>query len=341
MLIRSKAPLRIGFAGGGTDVSPFSDIYGGNILNTTINMYAHATIEPTDDGMVTIEDIGIKEKMQFKSARQLEIDGSKLDLLKGVYNRIIRDYVKVPLSLKLTVHVDVPPGSGLGSSSTLVVATLAAFAEWFKLPLGEYNIAHMAYEIERKDLNMVGGKQDQYAAAFGGFNFMEFYGNDKVIVNPLRIKKEYVSELESSILLYHTGTSRLSHTIIEEEMKNVTEKREKPIDAMRKLKEEAVLMKEALLKGELHKIGEILGYGWQHKKLMAEGVSNKAIDEIYDAAIKAGATGGKISGAGGGGFMIFYCPGTSRYSVSRALAKFGGRFERFNFVEEGVIAWKA
>ena len=341
MLIRSKAPLRIGFAGGGTDVSPFSDLYGGNILNATVNMYAHATIEPADDGMVTIEDTGINERLQLKSAKQPETNGGKLELLKGVYNRILRDYVKEPLSLKLTVHVDVPPGSGLGSSSTLVVATLAAFAEWLNLPFGEYNIAHLAYEIERKDLKMVGGKQDQYAAAFGGFNFMEFYGNDKVIVNPLRIKRRYVSELESSILLYHTGTSRLSHTIIEEEIANVTGEKEKPLDAMRKLKEEAILMKEALLKGELYKIGEILNYGWEHKKMAAGGISNKTIDDIYDAALKAGATGGKISGAGGGGYMIFYCPGTSGYSVKHALAKFGGRFERFNFVEEGVISWKA
>lgn len=341
MLIRSKAPLRIGFAGGGTDVSPFSDIYGGNILNATVNMYAHATIEPTDDGMVVIEDTGINERLQVRSAKQLEIDGGRLDLLKGVYNRIIRDYAKEPLSLKLTVHVDVPPGSGLGSSSTLVVATLAAFAELLNLPLGEYNIAHLAYEIERKDLKMVGGKQDQYAAAFGGFNFMEFYGSDKVIVNPLKIKKECISELESSILLYHTGTSRLSHTIIEEQIANVTGKKEKPIDAMHKLKEQAIQMKEALLKGELYRMGEILNYGWQHKKLAAGGISNKMIDDIYDAALKAGVTGGKISGAGGGGYMIFYCPGTSGYCVKRALAKFGGRFERFNFVEEGAVVWKA
>ena len=179
MIIRSRAPLRLGLAGGGTDVSPYSDIYSGAVLNATISMYAYATIEPRDDGKIVFNSIDRAEKIECESKERLEIDG-KLDLLKGVYNRIVKDFVKKPLSFTLTTYVDAPPGSGLGSSSTLVVAIIGAFAEWLKLPLGEYDIAHLAYEIERKDLGMAGGKQDQYAATFGGFNFMEFYDNDKV-----------------------------------------------------------------------------------------------------------------------------------------------------------------
>lgn len=337
MIIRARAPLRLGLAGGGTDVSPYSDIYGGAVLNATISMYAYATIEPRDDGKIILNAIDRKERIEYKATEELDIEG-KLDLLKGVYNRIVRDFVKKPLSFELSV--DAPPGSGLGSSSTLVVATIGAFAEWLKLPLGEYDIAHLAYEIERKDLGMTGGKQDQYAATFGGFNFMEFYDNDKVIVNPLRIKPEVINELQFNLLLYYTGTSRLSSKIIEAQVKNVSSKKEKSIEAMHKLKEQAVMMKEAILKGKVDEIGEILDYGWQYKKQMAEGITNPVIDEIYETAKKAGATGGKISGAGGGGFMMFYCPKNTRYRVIEALQKFGGEFRRYQFTKYGLETWR-
>jgi len=340
MIIRSRAPLRLGLAGGGTDVSPYSDIYGGAVLNATISMYAYATIEPRDDGRIVFNSIDRKKRIECESKERLEIDG-KLDLLKGVYNRIVKDFTKKPLSFELTTYVDAPPGSGLGSSSTLVVAIIGAFVEWLKLPLGEYDIAHLAYEVERKDLGMAGGKQDQYAATFGGFNFMEFYDNDKVIVNPLRIKPEVINELQFNLLLYYTGTSRLSSKIIEAQAKNVKEKKERPIEAMHKLKEQAIMMKEAILKGRLDEIGEILDFGWQHKKQMAEGITNPVIDEIYETAKKAGATGGKISGAGGGGFMMFYCPRNTRYKVIEALQKFGGEFKRFQFTKYGLGTWRA
>jgi D-glycero-alpha-D-manno-heptose-7-phosphate kinase len=241
--------------------------------------------------------------------------------------------------LHLTTFVDAPAGSGLGTSSTLVVAILGAFAEMLKLPLGDYDLAHYAYEIERIDLKLAGGRQDQYAATFGGFNFMEFYNNDKVIVNPLRIRKEYLNELENNLVLYFTATTRESAAIINEQQKNVKEKNSKSIDAMHQLKEQAKMMKEALLVGKLHQIGEILDYGFQQKKQMAANISNSNIDAIYDAAIAAGATGGKISGAGGGGFMIFYCPGNSRFNVIKTLNTFGGKINPFQFTQEGVTSW--
>jgi len=338
MLIRAQAPLRLGLAGGGTDVSPYSDIYGGAVLNATISMYAYVTIRPREDGKIIINAIDRKERVEYKAKEKLEIDGH-LDLIKGVYNRIVKDFVKKPLSFEIYTYVDAPAGSGLGSSSTLVVAIIGAFVEWLKLPLGEYDIAHLAYEIERKDLNLAGGKQDQYAATFGGFNFMEFYKDDKVIVNPLRIKPEIINELQFNLLLYYTGTSRLSSKIIEHQIKNVKGGKEKSIEAMHKLKEQAILMKEAILKGKLNEIGEILDFGWHYKKQLAEEITNPIINEIYETAKKAGAIGGKISGAGGGGFMIFYCPGNTKYKVMEALEKFGGRFEKFQFTKRGLETW--
>ena len=202
MLIRSKAPLRIGLAGGGTDVAPYSDLYGGAILNATINLYAYATIEPTDDNKITIDAVDRNETLVLDLSDKLEIDG-KLDLAKGIYNRLVKDYTGKPFSFKLTTYVDAPPGSGLGSSSTLVVAILGAFVDLLKLPLGEYDIAKLAWEIERVDLGMAGGKQDQYAATFGGVNFMEFYSDNKVVVNPLRIREDVLNELSNNIVLYY------------------------------------------------------------------------------------------------------------------------------------------
>ncbi len=338
MIIRSKAPLRLGLAGGGTDVAPFSDLYGGAILNATISMYAYATIIPRDDGKIVLNSLDKNERFEFEKTDFLEIDGH-FELAKGIYNRIVKDFSKKPLSFELTTFVDAPPGSGLGTSSTLVVAILGAFAEWLKLPLGEYDLAHLAYEIERIDLNMAGGKQDQYAATFGGVNFMEFFKGDKVIVNPLRIKSIYLNELAYNLILYNTATSRLSSKIIENQSKNVLKKNEVSIEATQKLKQQAIMMKEAFLRGNLNQIGELLDFGWQNKKLLAKDITNPFIDDIYKTAIDNGASGGKISGAGGGGFIFFYCPNNSRIKVIKALNKFGGKANRYEFTTQGLTTW--
>jgi D-glycero-alpha-D-manno-heptose-7-phosphate kinase len=338
MIIRSKAPLRLGLAGGGTDVAPYSDIYGGATLNATINMYAYATIIPSNNGKIRIRSIDKDKYFETDSVNSIPIDGT-LNLLKGIYNRVVKDFTHSALSFELSTYVDAPPGSGLGTSSTLVVTVLGAFAEWLKLPLGEYDLARLAYQIERIDLNMAGGKQDQYAATFGGINYMEFSKDDKVIVNPLRIKSVFLNELSHNLVLYNTKTSRVSSSIIERQARNIIEKKSKNIEATHKLKEQAVMMKEALLKGDVDQIGAVLDFGWKYKKQIATGITNHLIDSIYEAALESGATGGKISGAGGGGFMIFYCPNNSRFKVIESLRRFGGTNHRYEFAMAGMTAW--
>lgn len=338
MIIRSKAPLRLGLAGGGTDVSPYSDLFGGMILNATISLYAYCTIEPTDNAEIIITAQDRNEQQRFGIVDELSINGT-LDLAKGVYNRIVKDYGKIQRGFKLTTYVDAPAGSGLGTSSTLVVAIVGAFVEWLKLPLGDYDIAHLAYNIERCDLSLQGGKQDQYAATFGGFNLMEFYKDDKVIVNPLRIRSEYLHELNNNLVLYYTQTTRESASIIKKQTENVNNNNQSSIEAMHHLKEQALMMKEAILKGQINEIGKILDYGFQHKKAMANGITNDLIDNIYDIALANGATGGKISGAGGGGFMTFYCPNNTRYDVIKALETFGGQNHNYQFTKQGLVTW--
>jgi D-glycero-alpha-D-manno-heptose-7-phosphate kinase len=338
MIYRSKAPLRIGLAGGGTDVSPYSDLYGGAILNATVSLFAYANIELTDGDEVQFESIDYKSKEVIRKGSPVEFNGI-LDLHKGVYERIRKQYPGLAAGFRLSTFVDAPAGSGLGTSSTLMVAMVGAFAEMLKLPLGEYDIAHLAYEIERKDLNMAGGKQDQYAATFGGVNYMEFYSDDKVIVNPLRVKQQYLFELENNLLLYYTATTRESAKIISRQSQNVLDKKSTSIEAMHQLKQQSQRMKEALLKGRLHEIGEILDFGFQQKRQMAEGISNDRMEEIYMAAKSAGATGGKISGAGGGGFMIFYCPGNTKFNVMTKIQEFGGHCKTYQFVDHGLMTW--
>ena len=331
--------MRLGLAGGGTDVSPFSDIYGGCILNATISLYAYCDIVPRQDGKIIFitEDRG--ERFESVSKRELPMDGN-LDLLKAIYNRVIKNFDLPAQSFELHTFVDAPAGSGLGTSSTLVVAVLGAFVQWLSLPLAEYDIASLAYSIEREDLCLAGGKQDQYAATFGGFNFMEFYSDNKVIVNPLRIKDKIINELSRNIVLFYTSTSRDSAAIIERQQKNVISNNTKSIDAMQQLKKQAVLMKEALLKNDLDKIGDILNLGWEYKRQMASGISTNLFEDVYRAALEAGARGGKISGAGGGGYIFFYCPDCVRYKVIDVLNNFGGKVRRFEFTKEGLQTWQ-
>lgn len=339
MIIRSKAPLRLGLAGGGSDVSPYSDIYGGLILNATINLYAYCTIEVNNNNKIYINAFDANCHEEFISTKKMQIDG-QASLIKGVYNRIIHDYNIKPLSFNITTYNDAPAGSGLGTSSTMVVCILKAFVEWLNLPLGDYEISRLAYEIERKDLGLSGGKQDQYAAAFGGFNYMEFLNNDMVIVNPLKIKRWIIDELEASMLLYFTGKSRSSADIIEEQKRNTSKGENGAIEAMHKIKQSAIDMKLAILKGDINGFADILRQAWENKKKMANNITNPIIQQAMDVAMNAGAKAGKVSGAGGGGFIMFVVEPTRKKELEDALKKLNGFVMPFQFSDGGAHGWK-
>ena len=338
-VIRARAPLRLGLAGGGTDVSPFSDEHGGHVLNATIDLYAQAILEPRDDGQASFAAQDREEAVNFDAAAGVP-DAEPLRLHRGIYRRVVRQFNGgKPLSLKLTTYADAPAGSGLGTSSTMVVCMLQAYSEWLQLGLGEYDIAHLAFEIERLELGLAGGKQDQYAAAFGGFNFIEFGPADKVLVNPLRVKDWVVNELEASTVLYYTGQSRESAHIIQRQIDNTLAKDAGSLEATLAIKQDALAMKEAILRGDLARYAQILGRSWVAKKQMAQGISNPAIDTVYERAMSAGALAGKISGAGGGGFMMFFVPPERRMSVLRELAACPGQVMNFHFTGVGAQGW--
>ncbi|RYY14236.1 MAG: dehydrogenase [Chitinophagaceae bacterium] len=339
MKVRSKVPLRLGLAGGGTDVSPYCDVYGGCILNATIDLFAYCTFVPTTNGTITFHALDRDEIFEAPVSDHLITDGL-LDLHKGVYNRVIKEFKIEPFAFDMKTHSDAPSGSGLGSSSTMVVSILQAFVEYLNLPLGEYDIAQLAYSIEREDLALSGGKQDQYAATFGGFNFMEFYAENRVIVNPLRIREQHVEELEASMMLYYTGMSRSSAKIIEDQKNSLQSSNENRLKAMHQIKNDAYLLKEYLLKGEFNKMFLAMQDSWAAKKNTSDSISNPHIDAIYNTALNTGAYSGKISGAGGGGFMMFFVDPLKRINIKQALSSFEGEFVNFHFFNKGANSWK-
>jgi len=337
---RARAPLRLGLAGGGTDVSPFSDEHGGFVLNATVDLYAQAILEPLENRKIVFSAEDRVESFEIESIPYIETTGI-LPLHKGIYNRIVKQFnFNEPLSFKLTTFADAPAGSGLGTSSTMVVCILQVFSEWLGLGLGEYELAKLAYEIEREDLRLAGGKQDQYAAAFGGFNFIEFGpGSQRVLVNPLRVKDWFCNELEASTLLFYTGQSRDSAKIIEHQIQSSKIQSSESFNAMSALKIDAVFMKEAILRGDLKRYAQILRQSWESKKRLSSSVTNSQLDEIYEKAISSGALAGKISGAGGGGFFMFFVPTKQRMSLIRSLSEYEGQIMNFHFTSIGVQSW--
>jgi len=338
--VRARAPLRLGLAGGGTDVSPYCDLFGGAVLNATIDRYAYALIETTGDGQVEFIASDQGKRWIGDATTELDTRGA-LGLHAAVYNRVVREFRRgEPLGLRLTTFCDVPAGSGLGSSSTLVVAMVKAFQELLGLPLGEYETADLAYRIERVDMGLQGGRQDQYAATFGGVNFMEFHAGGRIIVNPLRVKSWILSELELSMLLYFTGVSRESASIIEEQRLNVERKDPSAVEAMHAVKNEAIVMKEALLKGDFDLFGRSLRQSWEAKKRMAHSITNDLIDDVFRRAAAGGARAAKVSGAGGGGFMMLLVDPPRRMDVIRALRDCGGEVMSCHFTKSGTEGWR-
>jgi D-glycero-alpha-D-manno-heptose-7-phosphate kinase len=339
-IFRARAPLRLGLAGGGTDVSPYCDIHGGFVLNATIDRYAYAVIKTLDEPVVRLVATD-QQTDQVKAVDVPLVLNGKLDLHKAVYNHMVQHFNEgKPIALELSTFCDAPAGSGLGSSSTLVVVMIRAFAELLNLPLDDYTIAHLAYKIERVDCGLQGGRQDQYSATFGGFNFMEFYADERTVINPLRIKNWIICELEASLVLFFTGVSRESAHIIADQSSNVKSGSVEALDAMHGIKREALVMKECLLRGDFAGLVESMSLGWESKKRSAKTVSNSHIDEIYATAINAGALAGKVSGAGGGGFMLFFVPTEKRMDVIRALNTFEGQVSNCHFTKYGTQAWR-
>jgi D-glycero-alpha-D-manno-heptose-7-phosphate kinase len=337
MIFRARAPLRISFAGGGTDLQPYVDQHGGAVLSATIDRFAYATLRLCEDKVFRVRSVDLDTSLDIDLAQPPPFDGN-LDLIKGCLRRMPGD---LPSSggLELYLETDAPPGSGLGASSALVVATIGALAEWQHQSLDRYDLSRLAWEIERKDVGVPGGLQDQYAAAFGGFNLIEFKDSRNVVVNPLRIPSRVLNELEYNMLLVYTGATRVSARIIESQIKGLTDRSPDVTSAMDHMKGLAIAAKDALLTGRLGDFADILHEEWSAKKRTSDSVTTPRIDEMYEEARAHGALGGKVSGAGGGGFMFLYCPFDRKAAVTKRLVELGGNVIPMSFEPEGMQSW--
>jgi len=335
MLIRAKAPLRISFAGGGTDVPPFPAREGGLVLNATINRYAYGTLRSRPDASITIHSYDYGSSVEL-SAREAPVLDGKLDLAKAAIMRFAGGPEE---GFDLRLHSNAPPGSGLGSSSAMMVALIGVLKEFRSMPVTDYELAELAHAIEREELGISGGRQDQYAATFGGFNFIELYG-DHVVVNPLRVAPDVVLELEHNLLLCYTGTTRQSDHIIDDQVERYERGETDATAGLLAQKELALEMKNALLQRRLGDFAALLDAAWQAKKRLSNRISNDRIDDLYDAARAAGALGGKVTGAGGGGYLVLYCRSDRKHEVAARMRELGAGVEEFAFEGAGLRTWR-
>ena len=332
----AKAPLRLAMAGGGTDLLPYWRHYGGVVLNGTIDQYAYCKIDPYHEWLFKSVDLETEEGYLPLDDKYVD---TKLKLLINTYQYLTKGIERHPV--KITTFVEAPPGSGLGSSSALVVALISAIAEYYSIPLGEYDVAEYAVEIERNICNLPGGKQDQFAAAFGGFNFIEFLPDGRTIVNPLRLNPKTQNMLELSTVLYYVGKPRMDERVIENTSQNLLKNDEATLQATHRIKSAAIEYKRSLLLGDVDKICETMNTYWKNKIQTNEKVVSPELLDSYEFALKNGAKAAKISGAGGGGHMILFTDFERRHQLISALKKRKiGRVVPFKFVKHGVDVWR-
>ena len=327
------------FAGGGTDVPPFPANEGGAVLSATITSYAFSTLRPRSDNLVTVQSLDFGLSVNFGIDDPVVFDG-QLDLPKAAISRVMSlPGAHRSSGFDLFLHTNAPPGSGLGSSSAVVVCVVGVVAQHCGLDLSTYEVAELAYLLEREDLGIAAGPQDQNAAAFGGFNFMEFSADD-VLVNPLRVADSTVRELEHNTLLAYTGRTRFSDHIIEDQTSRYESGNAEAVEGLRAQRDLAYAMKRVLLRGDVNEFGVMLGEAWKQKRRMSSRISTPLIDEAYELAMANGALGGKVTGAGGGGYMLFCCEFERRHLVAEQLLKLGLTVSELGFSRHGLTTWR-
>ncbi len=329
---RARAPARISFGGGGSDLTHYFFEMGGMVISATIGKYAYASLRRRSDSLVRLYSYDLDRTVQADRLSDVKFDGS-LDLLKSVVHLI-----NPPYGFELEVGSDFPMGSGLGGSASVAVAVIGCFNEFRSDPWTRHQIAEMAFQSERLKLSIPGGWQDQYAAAFGGVNFMEFSADENLIV-PLRLESWVLRELEASIVLCNTKISHNSGMIHSDQKRKMQTSTEAQA-AIEQQKRLTLEIRRLLLRGDIHGYGRILHEAWCAKRVTGNLVSNPELDQIYDHARRNGALGGKVLGAGGGGYFMFFVPPFGRYNLCRALSQIGYDSERVSFDDTGLISWK-
>jgi D-glycero-alpha-D-manno-heptose-7-phosphate kinase len=328
---RSKSPVRISFGGGGSDTSNYFKSLKGVVISATISLYSHCTLKIRSDLKIIIDSIDLEEKIEFGDINELLNHEGSFSLIKNIIKAIMPAF-----GFELYIHSDFPINSGLGGSAVVSSAILGCFNQFRSDKWDKYEIAEIAFQAERLHLGIAGGWQDQYASVFGGFNFMEF-NFDQNIINPIRLNSEILLELEESLILCYTGITHNSGNI-----HNDQKEQSKSVLVKERIKSNVKLtfeMRDYLLKGNLFEFGKCLHKSWGLKKGFSSKISNPILDEIYEGAINNGAIGGKLLGAGGGGFFLFYVQPFDKLKFMNWLKEKKLKHTPFIFEEKGLQSW--
>jgi D-glycero-alpha-D-manno-heptose-7-phosphate kinase len=330
---RARAPVRVSFGGGGSDLTHFFAEEGGAVINTTISLYSHATLKVRDDRAVIVHSADLGATLDAADLSDaLQFDGAF-----GLIQALLK-VVHPEFGFELYLHSDFPMRSGLGGSAVVSAVVLGCFNQFRQDRWDAHELAELAFQAERMHLGIAGGWQDQYASVFGGFNFMEFRMEQNV-VHPLRIPEDTILELEESLVLCDTGTLHNSGDIHKDQRQSmqqpsVKQKVQANVDL-------TYTMRNHLLRGRLLKLGEALHEAWLLKRQFSSRISNGRLDEIYGSALANGAVGGKLLGAGGGGFFLFFVPPFRKLELMSYLQSQNLRVQPFRFEREGLQAWTA
>jgi D-glycero-alpha-D-manno-heptose-7-phosphate kinase len=326
-----RSPVRISFAGGGTDLPAYYEQFDGAVLSSAINKYFYTILGKRTDGRIQVISSDLRIFETWRDIASKSTEGSGLEIPLAVLKDIGRD-----LSVDMFLASEIPPGTGLGSSASVCVNILKALTAYLHIPLSKYELAERSFHIARNQLRRHVGKQDEYAAAFGGLNFITFHKAGGVQVEPLELDVEVMRQLQSNLLLYFTGSAHNSWTILEEQEKSTSGHSGSAVNALHEVRTLAGRMREALESGELSAFGAMLDEAWQAKKLVSSKISTSRIDQLYRVAREHGALGGKITGAGGGGFLLLYCDPENQESLRTGMAATGVNEMAFAFDSQGA-----
>jgi D-glycero-alpha-D-manno-heptose-7-phosphate kinase len=326
-----RSPVRISFAGGGTDLPAYYEQFGGAVLSTAINKYFYTILGKRNDGRIQIISSDLRIFETWSDIAALNIEGSGLEIPVAVLKDLGRD-----ISIDLFLASEIPPGTGLGSSASVCVNLLKTLSTYLHQPLSKHDLAERSFQIARVMLKRHVGKQDEYAAAFGGMNFITFHPDGGTQVEPLDVSPQVLQELEQNLMLFFTGSAHHSWTILEEQEKSTRAHRGAAVEALHEVRALAERMRKALERGDLTGFGTLLDDAWQAKKRVSNRISNSRIDQLYELARENGAIGGKITGAGGGGFLLLYCEPAQREFVRNAMLAQGIHEMAFAFDTQGA-----
>jgi D-glycero-alpha-D-manno-heptose-7-phosphate kinase len=326
-----RSPVRISFAGGGTDLPAYYEQFDGAVLSTAINKYFYTVLQPRSDGKIQVISSDLRVVETWQDISEIKMSGTDLEIPLAVLKELNAD-----VSVNLFLASEIPPGTGLGSSASVCVNVLKTIATYLHMPMSKHELASQAFHIARDVLGKSIGKQDEYASAFGGLNLFTFCRDGSVEVEPIKLDPALLRELQNNLMLFFTGSSHDSWTILQEQENSTRRDEGKALESLHAIRAMTEQMRSALIKGDLCDFGELLHEGWENKKRVAKGITNPRIDEVYRLARESGAIGGKITGAGGGGFLLLFCRQENQSRVRQALTAWGAREMEFDFDLNGA-----